>query len=114
MRDKVLAIDFDGTLCTHNYPYIGEPNTKLIERLKKEKEYGTKLILWTCREGKHLAEAAHWCEEKGLYFDAINDNLYEHILEFGGNSRKICADYYIDDKCLKIKDYLKGVLYNEC
>lgn len=110
MRSKVLAVDFDGTLCTNNYPYIGKPNIELIERLKREKEYGTKLILWTCRDGKQLAEAVDWCNQQGLYFDAVNDNIDERILSYG-NCRKVNADYFIDDKNLKIQDYLKGVFY---
>ena len=30
---RVIAVDFDGTLCENRYPEIGEPNTELIEQL---------------------------------------------------------------------------------
>ena len=101
MRDyKILAVDFDGTLCFSQWPGLGEPNLSLIEKLKENKRSGDKLILWTCREGKLLDDAVNWCEENGLYFDAINENLQEIIEVFGGNSRKISADIYIDDKSI--------------
>lgn len=101
MRDyKILAVDFDGTLCFSQWPGLGKPNLPLIEKLKENKRNGDKLILWTCRDGKLLDDAVNWCEENGLYFDAINENLQEIIEAFGGNSRKISADFYIDDKAV--------------
>lgn len=59
---------------------------------------GDKLILWTCREGDALQMAVDWCEEQGLYFDAVNANLPDVIAFFGNDSRKISCDLYIDDK----------------
>lgn len=99
MRDyKILAVDFDGTLCFSQWPELGKPNFSLIEKLKKHKYDGDKLILWTCRQGENLDAAVKWCSENGLYFDAVNDNLQEIKEIFGNNSRKITADFYIDDK----------------
>ena len=46
---KIIAVDFDGTLCYSNWPELGEPNTMLIDYLLQEKAAGNKLILWTCR-----------------------------------------------------------------
>lgn len=31
---QIIAVDFDGTLCTDCFPKIGQPNTALIELLK--------------------------------------------------------------------------------
>jgi len=95
---KVIATDFDGTLCENKWPEIGAPNTKLINYLKTEKKFGTKLILWTCREGYKLEKAVDWCRLQGLKFDAVNHNLPEVIELYGGDTRKISADEYIDDK----------------
>ena len=30
---RIIAVDFDGTLCNANWPGVGEPNTKLINDL---------------------------------------------------------------------------------
>ena len=98
---KIIAVDFDGTLCYSNWPELGDPNLPLIDLLKKWKNSGNKLILWTCRAGDALDKAIDWCMDHQLYFDAINDNLPEIIEMYGNNSRKITCDYYIDDKaCL--------------
>ena len=103
MDFKIIAVDFDDTLCMNKWPDIGEPNQSLIEWLKQEKLTGTKLILWTCRTGDMLELAVKWCADHGLYFDAINDNIPEATEKFGSNSRKVFADIYIDDKALQIK-----------
>lgn len=97
---KKYAIDFDGTidLSEETYPYPVKPNYELIEFLKKKQKNGDKLILNTLREGTSLKIAIAYCEYLGLYFDAINTNLVEDILKWGYNPRKICADYYIDDR----------------
>lgn len=100
MRGRIIAVDFDGTLCRDCYPGIGEANERLIRRLKELRAQGDRLILWTCRNGKQLEEALFFCMMRGLVFDAVNENLPEIIEEFGGDSRKILADLYIDDRCV--------------
>lgn len=97
MKNKIIAVDFDGTLCENKYPKIGAPNVPLIYHLIDQKKHGAKLILWTCRSGELLAKAVHWCEKTGLTFDAINENLPEIIDAFGSDTRKIFANEYIDD-----------------
>lgn len=103
MDFKIIAVDFDGTLCTNKWPEIGAPNVSFIEWLKVEAMRGTRLILWTCRTGDMLKKAVKWCENQGLYFDAVNDNVPEANEKFGSNSRKIFADVYIDDKSLSVR-----------
>lgn len=102
MRDyKIIAVDFDGTLSLDAvWPKIGQPNYILLEYLKMRKNKGDRIILWTCRNGVLLEEAVEWCRTQGLVFDAVNDNLQEVIELYGNNSRKISADWYIDDKCI--------------
>lgn len=94
----IFAVDFDGTLCEACWPEIGKPNERLIDFLIGTRQLGNKVILWTNRDGEQLQAAVDWCKEKGLEFDAINDNTKESIEFFGGNSRKIFANFYIDDK----------------
>lgn len=104
MKTKIIAVDFDGTLCENKWPEIGEANTELITYLKKQKEAGVKIILWTCRTWSLLKDAISWCRTQGLYFDAVNENLPEVIKRMDGDSRKIFADEYIDDKsCTRFK-----------
>lgn len=97
-RPWVIAVDFDGTLCENKWPEIGEPNLEVIEYVKRKKSQGAKIILWTCRTYRQLEEAVKWCEEQGMVFDAVNENLIETIIKFGEDTRKIVADEYIDDR----------------
>ena len=98
MKQNIIAVDFDGTLCENKWPEIGMPNEELIEYLKRRQANGEKLILWTNRVGDRLTEAVAWCKDRGLIFDAVNDNLPEIVEEFGSNCRKVFANEYIDDR----------------
>ena len=97
---KIIAVDFDGTLCYSDWPALGDPNERLISYLRTWRDQGNKLILWTCRAGDALEDAIRWCREQQLEFDAVNDNLPEIVELYGNNSRKITCDYYIDDRSL--------------
>lgn len=104
---EIIAVDFDGTLCFSKWPECGEPNLALINYLKKKKADGNKLILWTCRIGDALSNAICWCQDHGLEFDAVNDNLPEVIAYYGNNSRKITCDWYIDDRSMLPDDFIR-------
>lgn len=97
-----IAIDFDGTLCEDKFPEIGRPKDKVIALVKRLQAAGVRTILWTCRRndshGNHLDKAVWWCQEQGLYFSAVNENLPEVQQKWGGDTRKVLADYYLDDK----------------
>ena len=95
---KVIAVDFDGTLCSKNWPKIGEPNEELIGQLIEEQNNGALIILFTCRQGKLLRDAVNWCRNQGLVFDEVNRNTKERIRAYKGDCRKISADIYIDDR----------------
>lgn len=99
---KIIAVDFDGTICENKHPDIGHPYAVTIERLKKEQREGARLILWTCRTGAELLAAIAACFSWGLKFDAVNENLAEHVEAFGGDTRKIYADEYWDDRAVPL------------
>lgn len=96
----VYAVDFDGTLCHDKFPEIGEPYLNRIDRIRALKDLGDKVILWTCRRDESLVEAVEWCAKHGLVFDAVNENLPEVQAAWGGDTRKVYCDFYIDDKNL--------------
>lgn len=98
----IYAVDFDGTLCVDKYPEIGDPRPGVIDFVKSEQSRGAKLILWTCRCGEWLDAAVEWCREQGLTFDAVNENLPEHIALYDNDCRKVYADRYIDDRNILI------------
>lgn len=95
---EIIAVDFDGTLCSECYPAIGLPNLPLIELLKQLRKQGKQIILWTCRCGEALEAAIVWCRMFGLEFDAVNENVPGTLEKYGTESRKISADVYVDDR----------------
>ena len=106
---RIIAVDFDGTIVSDNFPDIGEPIELTIHKIEREQAQGSKIILWTCRNGKALEDAVKFCrDELGLHFDAINENLDEIKVLYGGDTRKVFADEYWDDKAV----FMGGVLYH--
>lgn len=67
-----IAVDFDGTIVTHEYPKIGREIPFAIETLKMLIRDQHRLILWSVREGELLQEAVDWCKERGVEFWAVN------------------------------------------
>lgn len=99
--NTIFAVDFDGTLSLGTkWPELGKPNIPLFKFLKQQKAEGARLILWTCRNEKNLDAAVEYCKKAGLEFDTVNKNLPELINAYGGDTRKINADIYIDDKAI--------------
>ena len=99
-RPRIIAVDFDGTLCEGKFPDIGAPILPVIEYVKRLRASGNIIILWTCRTGQNLADAVTWCKQQGLTFDYINENVKQNVEQYGGDTRKINADFYIDDKAV--------------
>lgn len=103
----IFAIDFDGTLHFGNFPGVGEPNYKLIEKIKHLKKDGHKFVLWTCRNGEFLEPVIEFCKKYNIEPDAINDDVDE-IIEYwkDDRSKKISADLYIDDCTITPEDFI--------
>ena len=95
----VIAVDFDGTIVEHRYPAIGEERPFAVETLKMLIRDHHKLILWSVREGELLDEAVEWCRERGVEFYAVNRDYPEEDPRYNQHfSRKLKADYFIDDR----------------
>lgn len=95
---KIIACDFDNCINLNaKFPDIGEPNTDLIKYLVDRQKEGHTVILWTCRCGETLDRAVEFCIRNGFAPDYINENAPWIIEAFGGDTRKIFANKYIDD-----------------
>lgn len=99
---KYIGIDFDGTIVENKFPQIGEllPNAK--ETIKKFKEAGYTLVLWTCRTDENLREAEKFLEDNEIEFDYINENPEELKTLYGNDPRKIGVDVFIDDRNMQL------------
>lgn len=106
----LIAVDFDGTIVTHDYPQIGKELPFATATLRQLIQDGHRLILWTQREGDLLKEAVSWCSEKGVEFYAVNKNFPEETPDMG-EPRKIKFDLIIDDRNVGgLPDW--GVIYS--
>jgi hydroxymethylpyrimidine pyrophosphatase-like HAD family hydrolase len=94
----VFAIDFDGTIVKDDYPNIGEPILDAITAMKEIKRQGHKIIIWSCRVEPQLSEMRTFLVSNNIPFDYINENCPIKIAHYNNDTRKIGADYYIDDK----------------
>ena len=95
----IIAVDFDGTIVTHEYPKIGMEIPFAIETLKMLINDHHRLILWSVREGHLLDEAVEWCRERGVEFWAVNRDFPEENPKNNPHySRKLKADMFIDDR----------------
>jgi hypothetical protein len=93
----IIAVDFDGTLNSAEWPKLGAPVPFAPGVMRRLKEDGHYLIINTCREGKAQTDAVNWLLDHEIPFDRINDHHPANIIKYGGDARKIYADIYIDD-----------------
>ena len=103
MKSKqiILAIDFDHTISKTNWPTIlglRSGAKYFINKLYNSGKYY--IIIWTCRNDEHEADAFVFLQNNGVNFHSIN-RQHPHLVEyFQNDTRKISADIYIDDKGL--------------
>lgn len=95
----IVCIDFDGTIARSDYPVIKGEMPYAREVIKRMKDRGCYVIIWTCRTGEELLDAINWLVERDIPFDRVNDHNPGNLREFGGKGgKKVYADVYIDDK----------------
>jgi len=98
-QSLIIAIDFDGTIVEHRYPFIGRIRPFAFQTMEALQINGHRLILWSHRSGQKLDEAVKFCRYHGIEFYAVNKNYPEEEWD-ENDSRKILADIYIDDRNL--------------
>lgn len=107
--NKIIAIDFDGTCVSFDYPRIGK-DIGSVPVLKELVNKGHRLILFTMRSHKidedtseweftSLEQAINWFQYNGIPLYGINSNPTQHTWT---SSPKPYAHLYIDDAALGI------------
>lgn len=94
----IIAIDFDGTCVTHEYPEVGR-DIGAAEVIRKFVARGDKIILFTMRSGQHLADAVEWFTKNEIPLFGVNQNPEQHTWTA---SPKPYANVYIDDAALGV------------
>lgn len=98
MAQPVIAIDFDGTCVTHDYPYMGS-DIGAVPVLKELADAGYRLVLHTMRSGKLEKEAVQWFKKNDIPLFGVNSNPEQKSWTA---SPKVYADLYIDDAALGV------------
>jgi len=91
-----IAVDFDGTCVTHDYPEVGK-DIGAAPVLRKLVDTGHKIILNTMRSGKELLDAEHWFKLNNISLFGSNINPTQKRWT---DSPKVYANLYIDDAAL--------------
>ena len=112
-NNMIIAVDFDGTCVSHEFPKIGK-DIGAIPALKKLVADGHKLILYTMRSNRPLAnptgdssiedvtgmfldDAINWFKENDIPLYGIQENPTQKNWT---TSPKCYAELYIDDAAL--------------
>lgn len=92
----IIAVDFDGTCTTHEYPKVGK-DIGAAKVLKALRENGHSLILYTMRSKKELQDAVDWFYENEIPLYGVQTNPTQSSWT---ESPKCYAQMYIDDAAL--------------
>lgn len=116
----IIAVDFDGTLCDHEYPNIGKIKPGAKEALDLFRALGYTIMIWTCRtchfnydvfggdptqptlERTRVLEMKDFLKLHDIPYDIIDD----------GSKGKPGADYYIDDKAIRFQNNWAEIAYS--
>ena len=104
----LLAIDFDSTIAFSDWPKIGPLVPGALESLRKLREEGHHITIWSARNNKQWGVAE---KRRGMramrHFLDDNSVPYDHIDD--GAHGKPVADLFVDDRNLGTPlVYLKG------
>jgi len=115
IKPLVIALDFDGTCVTHEFPEVGK-DIGAVPVIKKLINAGHNIILYTMRSnrsiknktgdpsvidatGLFLDDAVNWLTDNGIKLYGINENPTQ---KHWTTSPKAYAQLYIDDAALGI------------
>jgi hypothetical protein len=99
MRFKTYAVDFDDTITINTkFPEIGELNPHADRVIRRIKENGGEIAIWTCRTGVHEIAVKNFLALHNIPYDSFNEILPSEKEHWGEGGRKIFAHCYIDDK----------------
>ena len=74
LRNKTLAVDIDGTICTEERTFerpLATPLPGAAEALRQLKANGNTVILWTGRGWEQYKVTKKWLDDHGMSYDQI-------------------------------------------
>jgi len=98
MEKLTIAVDFDGTIVSIDYPKIGVLRNGAKKVITKWYKDGHTIIINSCRNGEMEKDMIRFLVHNRIPFHYVNQNSKALIDLYGGDTRKISADIYFDDK----------------
>ena len=100
--DKIVVIDFDGTLCKFAFPNVGPIEPDVKEALETLKAAGYTIKIHSCRTANYWGDLF----ERWKHFDIIEKFMSIHKLPYDQiiidpTMDKPIADVYIDDRAIR-------------
>ena len=95
--ELIIGVDFDGTVVKFDYPRIGAPVPYALNTLRQLVAEGHRIVLWTVRSGKELAEAVDYMKINGIALYGVNENPDQ---KNWSESPKAFCHMYIDDSAV--------------
>jgi predicted HAD superfamily phosphohydrolase YqeG len=111
--NKIIVVDFDGTIVDFKYPSIGEPKPGVREALTRFRELGYSIVVSSCRNARRFPEIfqvgieGQPVVERQTYKDMIKF-MDDHQLPYDeiddGSLGKPLGNLYIDDKGVRFEN----------
>ena len=107
--EKVILVDFDGTICDFAYPEMGKPTKGVKEALQRFQDLGYEVHILSCRTNHELKKYPIDRQEQVRKMEAYLDEHqipYDKVL----NKDKPMATWYIDDRAIGFRNNWKDVV----
>jgi hypothetical protein len=100
-KNPSLVVDFDGVICEHRFPDVGEPTEGVQEALDTLREAGYRIVIHSCRTSFKFKNLLI-----GDQFDRIKEYMNYYKLSFDDVwvPDKPIGVAYIDDKAMNFKN----------
>ena len=103
MEQRIVAVDFDGTICDFEYPDMGKPKDGVKEALQKIRDLGYRIHIFSCRTNLEIKKYPIDRQEQVRKMEAYLDEHeipYDEVL----NKDKPLAIWYIDDRAIGFRN----------
>jgi|TARA_Y100000294_G_scaffold83424_1_gene78318 hypothetical protein len=100
-KQQSIVVDFDGVICEHRFPDVGEPSEGVQEALNTLRKAGYRIVIHSCRTSFRFKNLL-----SGDQFERIKDYMKHYKLPFDKiwEPEKPIGVAYIDDKGIKFNN----------
>ena len=100
MKNKTIAIDIDGTICTEEKTFerpMAKPLKRAVDALRLLKNNNNIIILWTARGWEQYRMTKTWLEQHGFVYDQLVMGKPIVDLMIDDRAKQFCGDWTKQD-----------------